>query len=68
LILGVPQAAVPALPIYCYHFSSSKFNKCSGVVAIGYSLLALTQYKIQRSIFASYAKQFELALSISIKL
>ena len=44
LILGVPQAAVPALPIYCYHLHQLKLLSRFRVVAIGYSLLALTQY------------------------
>jgi len=27
LILGVPQAAVPALPIFCYHLNHYQFYK-----------------------------------------
>jgi len=45
LIWCVPQAAVPALPIYCYHLHQLTFLSRFRVVAIGYSLLALTQYK-----------------------
>jgi len=46
--LGVPQAAVPALPIFCLlRYITPSRNWGWAQQAKGYSLLALTQYKIQ---------------------